>query len=226
MANPHLLTLEEAAARAGLRKRDVRRLVIDGRLPAVRADGRWRVAMSDLDRLPTTATPTSPHADRGEPEPEPNPGPAGELSIVLAMLRERDQQLNDLQDERARLSSQVGFLLGRLSEREERIQFLERDLLAAGTMVRETMVTATQADDDRGSGTVTLPALPAPDPEETLLIRECSSTPESLPRLPAAPGPLPGAPGAIVLARTVTQAPSPVRKRNWLAMLIWGPYDS
>ncbi|HVC79262.1 MAG TPA: helix-turn-helix domain-containing protein [Chloroflexota bacterium] len=226
MVEPHLLTLEEAAARAGLRKRDVRRLVIDGRLPAVRADGRWRIAAADLDRLPIKTAPNAPITDSIVPEADPDPGPASELSLVLDMLRERDRHLNDLQDERARLSSQVGFLLGRLSEREERIQLLEQDLLAAGAVVRETVITATQPDEDSGSGTVPLSALPAPDPEEVRLAWERSTTSESLARLPAAPDTFPDAAGAIVLAQPVTQAPSPPRKRNWLAVLIWGSYDS
>ncbi|HXT37988.1 MAG TPA: helix-turn-helix domain-containing protein [Chloroflexota bacterium] len=224
MVEPHLLTLEEAATRAGLRKRDVRRLVIAGRLPAVRADGRWRIAAPDLDRLPAKAAPTTPSADPTVAEPKPDPRPAGELSILIEMLRERDRHLSDLQDERARLSSQVGFLLGRLSEREDRIHSLEQALLATGTVLRETVVSSTQRDHDRGSPPVALPALPTPDPREKRLISE-STTPVSPPLLPPVPDPLPDAAGPTALAQAVAAAPSPVRKRNWLAVLIWGPPD-
>ncbi|MGH2344500.1 MAG: helix-turn-helix domain-containing protein, partial [Chloroflexota bacterium] len=52
-----LLTLDEAAASSGYRKRDLRSLLRDGRLPAVRADGHWRIATADLALLPVRPSP-------------------------------------------------------------------------------------------------------------------------------------------------------------------------
>ncbi|HEY8286599.1 MAG TPA: helix-turn-helix domain-containing protein [Chloroflexota bacterium] len=228
MVEPQLLSLEEAAARAGVRKRDVRRLVIDGRLPAVRADGRWRIAAPDLDRLLAKTTSETSIAHPEVAEPAPGARPVSELSVLIDMLRDRDRQLGELQDERAQLSSQIGFLLGRLSEREEHIHSLEQALLAAGTAIQETVETAaaiTPLGDGRISLPMHLPALAAPDSPEMQLTGESATTLESTPQLPPASDRLPNPDGAT--PRFPADAPlrSPVKKRNWLAVLIWGSPD-
>jgi len=70
-----------------------------------------------------------------EPEPPPVADlPAGKSSdpmmALIELLRERDQKLTELLEERSQLTGQVGFLLGQLSEREERIQRLEQAMLS------------------------------------------------------------------------------------------------
>ncbi len=134
-----LLTLEEAATHSGYRKRELRALVREGRLPAVRAGKRWQVAVSDLAMLPSRAA--------APPAPPPPPvveEPAVEAQVgqvrddkasdpviaLIELLRERDHKLTELLEERSQLTGQVGFLLGQLSEREERIQRLEQAALA------------------------------------------------------------------------------------------------
>lgn len=45
------LTLSEVAARTRLHQETVRRMVADGRLPAVKIAGRWRVRAADVDAM-------------------------------------------------------------------------------------------------------------------------------------------------------------------------------
>jgi excisionase family DNA binding protein len=135
-----LLSLEEAAERSGYRKRELRALVREGRLPAVRSGKRWQVAPVDLAALPTRngaapePLPTGPAAAEPETLPTievPTEKAADPLMALIELLRERDQKLGELLEERSQLTGQVGFLLGQLSEREERIHQLERAALTA-----------------------------------------------------------------------------------------------
>jgi excisionase family DNA binding protein len=135
-----LLSLEEAAERTGYRKRELRALVREGRLPAVRSGKRWQVAPADLAALPTRRSPATEPVPTEPPTPEPETLPAVEvpaektadpLMALIELLRERDQKLGELLEERSQLTGQVGFLLGQLSEREERIHQLERAALTA-----------------------------------------------------------------------------------------------
>ncbi len=150
-----LLTLEEAAIRSGYRKRELRALVREGRLPAVRSGKRWQVATADLAILPSRiVSPTDPAPpDPAPPEPEalstveaPAEKNADPVIALIELLRERDQRLAELLEERSLLTGQVGFLLGQLSEREERIQWLERTALTQAT----------------GPAVSVLPSVPAP----------------------------------------------------------------
>jgi len=152
-----LLTLDEAAARSGYRKRELRALVREGRLPAVRAGKRWQIAPADLAGLPSRIT-----------TPEPTPLPTVEVAAgtsadpliaLIELLRERDQKLTELLEERSQLTGQVGFLLGQLSEREERIQRLEQAMLS-------------------DSAQQSMKALPA-DPEPVALLDEWTKPPSS-----------------------------------------------
>jgi excisionase family DNA binding protein len=143
-----LLTLEEAASRSGYRKRELRALVREGRLPAVRSGKRWQVATADLAMLPSRIV-SPPEAP--EPEAQPTVEAPSEKSTdpviaLIELLRERDRKLAELLEERSQLTGQVGFLLGQLSEREERIQWLERTTLTQAT----------------GPSVSVLPSVPAP----------------------------------------------------------------
>jgi excisionase family DNA binding protein len=136
-----LLTLEEAATRCGYRKRDLRALVRDGRLPAIRAGGHWRVAPADLALLPGRPALPTPAAlpTTADSPPTPSTDP---VAALIELLRERDRKLAELQDERAQLTGQVGFLLGQLTEREERILVLER-----GAAVPPTNISMAQPEE-------------------------------------------------------------------------------
>ena len=141
-----LLTLEEAATHIGYRKRELRALVREGRLPAVRAGKRWQVAPSDLPCCPR-GSPRRRSLNRllpPKPQPSgPRPTKSDPMIALIELLRERDQKLTELLEERSQLTGQVGFLLGQLSEREERIQRLEQAALAAPAAHSVNVLSAT-----------------------------------------------------------------------------------
>jgi excisionase family DNA binding protein len=148
MHEEDLLTLDQAAELSGLGKATLREMVRSGRLPAVRREGRWSIARADLAWLPLVAPRGgSAKARKGAPEPDQSasaPASSQLRSEVLAMIdlvRERDAQIADLQDERVRLAGQVGFLQGQLGEREERVRMLEAALLGIqeGRVARDAM---------------------------------------------------------------------------------------
>ncbi len=136
-----LLTLEEAATRCGYRKRDLRALLRDGRLPAIRAGGHWRVAPADLALLPGRPALPTPAALPTTADSPPTPD-TDLVAALIELLRERDRKMAELQEERAQLTGQVGFLLGQLTEREERILALER-----GAAVPPATIGMAQADE-------------------------------------------------------------------------------
>ena len=140
MSNQDLLTLREAADFSGRGKKTLQSLVERGTLPAVRQDGQWLVARSDLAllyqlELQAAAAITLPdsdplpqqrehkHSGKGsapdaadvpsiaslEPfaaaqEPHTQPPQRSEVALLLKMLRQRDEQIATLQEDRARLS--------------------------------------------------------------------------------------------------------------------------
>jgi excisionase family DNA binding protein len=57
--NTPLFTLGEVAERTRLHPETIRRMVTDGRLPAVKVAGRWRIRLDDVDALlePASADP-------------------------------------------------------------------------------------------------------------------------------------------------------------------------
>jgi len=211
MDEDQLLTLEEAAARAGVRKRDLRKLVVEGQLPAVRADGRWRIAAPDLDRLVPKAAEETSDIQAPVAQPLPEARTSQDLLALIDLLRERDHQLNESQDERAQLTGQLGFLLGQLREREERIHVLEQMLRVAGTRIQETLTP--EATPTRPEA---LPEAQIEPPERTAPIEDrpigddlSAQAQEHI--LPMVETPALGDP------------PMLLKKRNWLSRLIWGP---
>ena len=147
-----LITIQQAAKLSGRGKKTVLALIERGALPAVRRDGQWMIARADLvfmfplaeTRAPepaATATPRQPSPAEPSatvpPQPEssvqsapsrespPPPEQRGDVAMLLEMLRQRDEQVNRLQEERAQLTGQIGFLQGLLVEREARLRGLE-----------------------------------------------------------------------------------------------------
>jgi hypothetical protein len=156
-----ILTLRQAAARCGRSRKELQVLIERGALPALRRDDRWLINATDLALLfpavsgdqggrpvasaapEATATSLSlSSAPEGIPplgEP-PADGmsaaqPGGEVALLRELLRQRDEQIMALQEERARLSGQIGFLQGLLVEREARLQLQERATLPRGAPI-------------------------------------------------------------------------------------------
>jgi hypothetical protein len=136
MTEREWLTLRQAASLSGYSKKALLALVERGHLPAARTDGKWLIAAADLVRLPrpapATARQKAPAHDPLLVPPEIPTAPASslgppraELALLLDALRERDEQIARLQEERARLAGQVGFLQGLLIEREARQRVLD-----------------------------------------------------------------------------------------------------
>jgi hypothetical protein len=136
MQPDNYLTLGEAATISGRSKRNMRDLVRSGRMPAIRRDGRWHIHRTDLidSRLPPGA---------GAPELRDKPSqavPAGgqfeareEFLALIRMVREKDEQLTKMQDERIRLAGQVGYLQAQLAERDIRLRLLEAAAIESTT---------------------------------------------------------------------------------------------
>jgi excisionase family DNA binding protein len=128
---PHdeYLTLEQAAALTGLRKRELRAMVRSGRLPAIRRERCWYVQRTDVVAWREAATMKKARAtnqhDQATNVPVQRGAEREELLLVLHMLQEKDAQLATLQEERVRLAGQVGFLQAQLAERDVRLQLLE-----------------------------------------------------------------------------------------------------
>src|SRR5581483_6406337 len=106
-----LLSIQQAAAISGRKKKALLALVEQGRLPAVRRQGRWLIARDDLARLP----PSQAEAAQAQAAPPdgatlrasaPPAGTRDELVVLLDALRQRDEQIARLQDERAHLTGQ------------------------------------------------------------------------------------------------------------------------
>jgi hypothetical protein len=140
MFEDEYLTLGRAEAEYKLPKRELRRLVRTGRLPAIRKDGRWHIHRSDLTpfevragkspeqalrRDAGTPTPALPGTARWSPASTADVEGRPEMLALIELLKQRDDRLAELQDERVRLASQVGYLQAQLAERDARLRLLE-----------------------------------------------------------------------------------------------------
>ncbi|MDB5076751.1 MAG: hypothetical protein JWO42_2930 [Chloroflexi bacterium] len=147
MFEDEYLTLGKAETESNLPKRDLRRLVRTGRLPAIRKDGRWHIHREDLSKLELRAGQApdgAPDHNDGVAMPgaletanaSHTPADAGgraEMLALIELLKERDDRLATLQDERVRLASQVGYLQAQLAERDARLHLLEATAIEAAT---------------------------------------------------------------------------------------------
>ncbi len=123
------LTLSQASSQSGRSKRELRSLAHSGKLPAIRRGKRWLVSRADLVSL---GQPVATVQVAGIEKP-----PATELDgresstahanflMLLEMLRDRDEQIARLQEDRVRLSGQVGYLQAQVSDRDNRLKLLE-----------------------------------------------------------------------------------------------------
>lgn len=137
MTDQDWLTLRQAARRSGYRKKVLLALVERGQVPAVRRAHRWLIAPADLAHLRPAATPSAPAPGapisaapgagetRAAAEAQGTVDGRGDLTPLLDALRARDEQIARLQEERARMAGQIGFLQGLLVEREVRLRVLE-----------------------------------------------------------------------------------------------------
>jgi hypothetical protein len=130
MTEHEWLTLGRAALISGYRKKALLALIERGRLPALRRDGKWLVARADLARLapltmPSSAPPSSESKDALAEPLRAAQSSTMDLGPLLEALRDRDEQIAQLQEERARMAGQIGFLQGVLVEREARLRLLE-----------------------------------------------------------------------------------------------------
>jgi hypothetical protein len=126
MLTDDLLSLDQAARYIRRPKRELRELIRRGSIPAVRRDAKWMVQRRDLSAYaPAMAITTRIEPSIVAPKAAANstdPGtPREEILAFISLLRDRDEQLALLQDERARLAGQVGYLQAQLADREARL---------------------------------------------------------------------------------------------------------
>ncbi|HWE64065.1 MAG TPA: helix-turn-helix domain-containing protein [Chloroflexota bacterium] len=168
-----LLTLRQAAALSGRGKKELLALVEHGRLPAVRREGRWLIPRADLARfassLAAAAAPSMvPVQGSGAPIAHAGTmlsatGAREETTLLLDALRRRDEQIAQLQEERVRLTGQLGFLQGLLVEREARLRELEALLVVqtSGTGTRPLTVRPTTQQEPTGEDAAAVSAMAA-----------------------------------------------------------------
>lgn len=183
MMNDDLISIREAAILCGRSKKLLQSLVERGALPAVRRGDKWLVSRADLARL-YDLRPAAPEGPNGVKAARPLPPPQkaaddaaserrADVSVLLELLRQRDDQVLQLQHERAHLSAQIGFLQGLLVERAARLRVLEaapatRTLQAAEDPAPLDPVAASAAaaqTTPTGAEAPAAPAAPAPPPE-------------------------------------------------------------
>lgn len=224
MNEHHLLTLDEAVARSGYRKKTLIALLHNGRLPGARRDGEWLIAAADLSSLPppakSAAASAAPKAQRARLLP-PDPG-HHELDALLTLLRDRDQQVAALQDERARLAGQVGFLQAQLLERESRIRLLEghflhtQELVAAPAPLELLPASAQSSIDPILPSSAAVPIAEsggdAPTPEPPDSATGATSPPDVPPTAPAD--------GGIVLQQGTAPDPADTAPNAGMALLV------
>jgi excisionase family DNA binding protein len=119
-----LLYLDQAAQESGLPRQVLRELLRSGRLPAVRQRGRWRIARADLARFAFPAETVTANCEARTETAQPFSGRGAKHGLV-ALLRERDAEVQRLQEERFKLAGLVGLLHAQVMERDARIAHLE-----------------------------------------------------------------------------------------------------
>jgi excisionase family DNA binding protein len=108
------LTLGQAASQAGISKSYFSKLIKTGKISAERQpNGEWRIDPSELDRLPHILSRQhrknvqSEHTDT----PIEHTSWQGERDVLLALLRDREQQIQDLRQDRDAWRVQAEHLL-------------------------------------------------------------------------------------------------------------------
>jgi hypothetical protein len=109
MRDSELLSLNQAATVTGYSRHDLREMLRLGRLYGLRIDGHWRIARSDLARLPEQATSCAP----------------SDTAALLTAIHERDRLIRQLQDERLALATRIGQLQALLTENEARLAVID-----------------------------------------------------------------------------------------------------
>lgn len=104
MDDRRLLSLNWAAEATGYSRHELLEMLRLGRLYGLRVGGHWRIAPADLARLPARIP----------------SGTATGTAALLAAIRERDQLIRQLRDERQALSARVDYLQAQFRENEAR----------------------------------------------------------------------------------------------------------
>jgi hypothetical protein len=105
MHDTDLLSLSQAATATGNSRHDLREMLRLGHLYGLRINGHWRIARSDLARLPRRAPSCA----------------ASDTTVLLTAIHERDRLIRQLQDESQVLALHIGQLQARLTENEARL---------------------------------------------------------------------------------------------------------
>jgi hypothetical protein len=122
------------------------------------------------------------------------------MLLILEMLREKDEQIARLQEDRVRLSGQVGYLQAQVQERDARLRLVEAAAIESGarrllpqavdTHAPDADVPGSSAPDDRvpaSEGSAKVPAA-SNGQEYNETVTALSATPSTGPEASAQPG--------------------------------------
>ena len=129
MPDDTFVTLGQASALTGCSKRKLRALLLSrpaSGSPPRRAVARSSLRLGRLQHSKHSAANAIPGKQPDQSAAVPiAPVAPSDILMILEMLREKDQQIARLQEDRVRLSGQVGYLQAQVSERDTRLRLLE-----------------------------------------------------------------------------------------------------